>query len=302
MDADERSDSLLLALSQKGEGGIEVFLDSVFGFLSRKTDFYSSADPKHYKSMVLKYMNKYALKNKEEKLKVSVEKNALIKDVCKDKIVELPDETGFEEIKKNFDSEKENISGNINKTVEAEKEDDLEEGKLRPNKGNGSQTEKYVWTQTLQEIEVRIPFKSCSVLRGNQMEVVINKKFLKVGKKGEDYFVCGTLHGEVKAEESVWLLEDRNVVVLSLPKINSMSWWPRLLEGEQEIDTRKIQPENSKLSDLDGETRGLVEKMMYDQRQKEMGLPTSEEQKKQELLKNFMKAHPEMDFSKAKFS
>jgi hypothetical protein len=87
-------------------------------------------------------MNKYALKNKEEKLKVSVEKNALIKDVCKDKIVELPDETGFEEIKKNFDSEKENISGNINKTVEAEKEDDLEEGKLRPNKGNGSQTEK----------------------------------------------------------------------------------------------------------------------------------------------------------------
>ncbi|KAK9844019.1 hypothetical protein WJX81_002051 [Elliptochloris bilobata] len=178
----------------------------------------------------------------------------------------------------------------------AEPEEDKSKG-LKPNAGNGADLERYSWVQTLGDVVVSVPVPPGT--KGRQCAVDIKKGSLSVGVAGAPPLLAGELWAPVQAEECFWNVDGRALEV-TLQKVDRMAWWRAVVKGEPEIDTQRVEPESSKLSDLDGETRQTVEKMMWDQRQKALGLPTSEEASKQAMLQKFMAAHPEMDFSKAK--
>ncbi|CAO2657554.1 Nn.00g036800.m01.CDS01 [Neocucurbitaria sp. VM-36] len=159
----------------------------------------------------------------------------------------------------------------------------------------------YKWDQTIKDLDITISIDA--KYKGKDLDVKISRNVLKVGIKGQEPFIDGELPHAIRVDESTWTLTttgSTKEIAVHLDKMNQMEWWPHVITSAPKIDTSKIQPENSKLSDLDGETRGMVEKMMFDQRQKEQGKPTSDEQKKLDLLEQFKQQHPEMDFSNAK--
>lgn len=319
--------------------GIEPLLDTVFSFLRRKTDFFagppgaengSAAAIAKVNEVLHKHAKRYENDQKEKrqhapqkakaktvqpqqpfkKTEPKEENEEIIElgidgfDVSDSSTSQKPIisplkvshvESSKEQKPKKVDVEKDKDGSNLDDNNKEDDDDDL------PPPGNGGVNQNYEWTQTLAEVNVTIAVPSNT--RGRDVQVTISRSHLRISlKKMQNTVVDDDLTKPIICDDSFWTIEDGNRLVVTLQKLNQMEWWEAVCKGDPIINVRKIRPENSNLSDLDGETRKTVEKMMFDQRQKTMGLPTSDEQTKLDALDMFKKQHPEMDFSNAKVS
>lgn len=307
MSAEERFDGLFMTGVQQAQG-IEPFFDALFSFFARKTDFFSQET--QALTIVNKFMTKHIgqfkenekaqeqLKLRQQQLAEKAKQDAAAKAAAEKAKKEAEEATVMEvteEEAARIEAEEaakktgqptppaESAATAQAETGEEEKkegdEDDADKGAL-PTSGNGGVTDKYSWEQNLAEVTVNVAIPEGVTSR--QLTVEFTKTKLKVGVKGQPLLIDGAFYKPIKVDDSLWCIENdettgKRVLQLSLTKQDGQSWWDCVIQGDAKINTQKCEPENSKLSDLDGETRGVVEKMMYDQRQKQMGLPTSEE-------------------------
>ncbi|EGC37685.1 hypothetical protein DICPUDRAFT_29910 [Dictyostelium purpureum] len=161
--------------------------------------------------------------------------------------------------------------------------------------------ERYTWTQTLNDCTISI--KLDNPVKSKDLLIKIDNDHLTVkNNTNNDTIINGKLHKNVKKNDCNWTLESGKNIEIELCKLKGQEWWASIIEGENEIDVTQIKPQNSTLSDLDGETKAMVEKMMYNQTRKAQNLPTTDELEREKILEDFKSQHPNMDFSNAKFN
>jgi flagellar biosynthesis GTPase FlhF len=256
-----------------------------------------------------RYLKKFEDKKEKEEKKKRKEEEEKKRNESKSATVREITEEEFERRKQEEKraQEKSNnieLNSDVNMKTEEKQEDKVAEGKVLPGPGNGRILDKYSWAQhDIKEISMSIPI--ASNIRGRDVIFNYDSKNIHVQVKGQDPIVKGEFFAPIKSDSLVWSVEEvknGKAITVTFEKSDTYKWWESLVKGDTPIDTSKINPEPSKISDIeDPEMKAQIEKMMFDTRQKQMGLPTSDEQKKNDMLNQFMKAHPEMDFSKCKF-
>ena len=155
-----------------------------------------------------------------------------------------------------------------------------DKGKQIPvgNGGSSTGTEfTYKWTQTIQELSLAIPIAEGT--RGKDLKVDMKFNKVKVAYKSDPdkVLIQGDLGGTIQADESTWSLEGDALLFVFEKK--EQTWWESVLKDcieKERIDTNMVDSRR-KISEYDASTQGMLRKIIFDERQKKLGLPCSDE-------------------------
>ena len=307
----ERFDHLFTNIAQQA-GGIQGLLEAFFSFLLRRTDFYYEADPgdkmgfppgvaekmilaafrhfqeEHFKKHPRKNIEEFKQKAKELQDKLELENKLKEEQKKKKEVKPIPVSKEQPIVKKEEPKQEEpKKEEHIEQTKPVEQKDVKTEQNEKINykdieTRNGGINEKYKWDQTVFEVSVQIDLPR--KMKGKELNVTLTRDHFKaVEKANGNVIVEGEFFESVKRDESTWTIDDGTKLMLDLVKADD-NIWKTIFKGDAEIDTSKVD-NSKKMSDFDEETQGGLRKVLYEQNRKQRGLPTTEEEQQNELLK-----------------
>ena len=229
------------------------------------------------KKEVIDRINK---ESKEQKEKIESQKKENEKEAQKKEEPKKIEATKNEE-NKNIEDKKVETTNPINMKKE-EIKGPVENKPTSISTYNGDKCDDYNWSQGVGDVTIQFALKQ-----------KINKKMLKVGMtvnhlkieiKGMDKpLIDADFCEKIIPDDSNWSIEDGQSIIFFLEKATEIIW-KSAFKGGKEIDTKTV--DNSKrIEEFDSETQAALNKIVYEQNRKRNGLPTTEEEKKLEALK-----------------
>lgn len=286
----EKYDTALLGILQH-VGELEPFLDVLFGFLFRKTDFYHIRDELQMKygfpegvakKIIEKYFNKYS--QITAKLVAAQREKEAAQQTEVAKIEEVESEPSAPKDPETTEPNPPAAAKSVE--VKDEPPKTQEAFQSNPDSYNGAVRDRYSWSQNYEDLDIVIPVDK-TVTKTNQIKVEVRKKSLLVAITKDDgtvdTIIDGELSHEVRWTESSWSLEKGKCLTISISKDVNF-WFKALLTDEEEIDLKKITPERP-MTDMAPDELAVINKLQFDEKQKRLGLPQSHELKVHEMLK-----------------
>lgn len=266
-------DSKLEEIMKQEGDSIPAFFNAVFGFLSRY------CPEKIYDSSQISgehLLNQSFCKWREKHLQDKIQK---VKQAARCEEVEAPPVAAEEVV---ITQSQEDLCQDTKQkiTMRSKTADNSE-----MNAVNGAVKDLYAWTQTIDDLEVRVPVPQ-NIKKGKQVKVQLQTSSLEVNiLEGAAWrtMVTGHLAYTIRVEESLWSLVPGEHILINLEKKDER-WWDKLLLTEDPIDLKKINAERD-FNTLPQEEQEKIRELVWNKQQQEQGKPTSDTLKMESMLR-----------------
>ncbi|XP_043248893.1 nudC domain-containing protein 3 [Colletes gigas] len=273
------------------EKNITNFLEAFFGFLYRCTDFYIESAPDQKLGFAPGIPEKLVLNSLQKWKNISKfpSGTADVQSYGKDHNLTVVKENSsnlqtVQEVEVETDMKNEITSGPV-PSIEKDRSSESYNGAVREN---------YTWSQSISDLDVLIKLPSC-IKTAKDLRVDLESKEIKIEartrkKETEEShnsewttIFVGEFSFKIRKDESVWSIVPGKHISIHFEKV-SERWWEALIIGEPKIELNKIDCSRN-LDEMGLEEQMKVQELMWNQQQKFLGKPTSEEIKMEKILK-----------------
>ncbi|XP_061402286.1 nudC domain-containing protein 3 [Musca vetustissima] len=249
-----RSDTILSEILEERKS-LTGFLDAIFGFLSRRTDFYHIQKNKDEQigfprgikeEILLSCMQKYEKDNRPQELSHRTEE-----EYVPPAIEEVEIET--EEIPPDVDTDAN--SQILKQSEKISNKTHFSENDFK----NGDKNDKYCWTQTQKDVELSVLLPP-EVKSAKHVKIIMKSNHISIKSllPQEQELVSGETWCKFKHNDAVWTIVDGKLV-LSFDKTKER-WWDKLFVHDASIDIKKLDTEMP-IDEYPEETQQQIDKI-----------------------------------------